>query len=165
MLDTKERFTSRVSNYVKYRPHYPEALIQILRKECGLASEWHIADIGCGTGISSELFLQNANTVDGIEPNRAMREASMLHLSEYPNFRTVDASAEETTLTSSSVDMVIAGQAFHWFDHPAAKLEFRRILKPDGCVIIFWNKRRVDGSAFTMAYEAAMRNPHLATTI
>ncbi|MHB1455439.1 MAG: class I SAM-dependent methyltransferase [Armatimonadota bacterium] len=157
MLDPKERFSSRVSDYVKYRPHYPEALIDILRRECGLTPEWQIADIGCGTGISSELFLQNGNIVFGIEPNKEMREAAELYLKEYPNFIAIDASAAETMLASSSVDMVIAGQAFHWFDHPAAKMEFRRILKTDGWVALFWNKRRSDGSPFTMAYEAVLQ--------
>jgi len=156
MLDSKERFTSRVSDYVKYRPHYPIEIIKVLQEECGLASDWHIADIGCGTGISSELFLQNGNSVYGIEPNKKMREAAELYLKNYPNFITVDASAEETTLDAASVDMVIAGQAFHWFDRSAAKVEFNRILKPDGWIALFWNKRRANGSPFTMAYEDAI---------
>ena len=69
MKDTVERFSNRVENYVKYRPHYPPAVLELFRNEMGLTPDSLIADIGSGTGISSELFLKNGNTVYGVEPN------------------------------------------------------------------------------------------------
>jgi 2-polyprenyl-3-methyl-5-hydroxy-6-metoxy-1,4-benzoquinol methylase len=65
--DAKERFSTRVSDYVRYRPSYPSALLELLRGECALPGHV-IADIGSGTGFLSELFLKNGNRVYGVEP-------------------------------------------------------------------------------------------------
>lgn len=157
MQDSKTRFSTRVDNYVKYRPHYPDELMDILREECGVQPDWRIADVGCGTGISSELLLRNGNVVYGIEPNKEMRSAAEAHLKGFADFRGIDGSAEDTTLDESSVGVVTAGQAFHWFDRAAAKKEFARILKPGGWVVLFWNRRRVNGSPFMTAYEEVMQ--------
>ena len=147
-----ERFSTKVENYVKYRPHYPPAAIELLRRECGLTPAWTIADIGSGTGISSELFLAHGNPVFGVEPNAAMRAAGETHLAAFPNFVSVAATAEATTLLEASVEMVLAGQAFHWFDQPLARAEFARILKPGGWLVLMWNSRD-DGVPFQQDYE------------
>lgn len=111
-----------------------------------------IADIGSGTGISAELFLEQGYTVLGIEPNREMRERSVALLKTFPNFTAIDGAAEATTLPSSNVDVIIAGQAFHWFDPEKTRAEFDRIVKPGGYVVLMWNERLV-ASAFEKAYE------------
>ena len=151
--DSKSRFSSRVADYVRYRPHYPTALIELLRVQCRLSPEHVIADIGSGTGILSELFLKNGNAVFGVEPNQEMRTAGEECLVGYPRFTSVNASAEATTLTNSSVDFVTAGQAFHWFDPVAAYREFSRILRQDGWIAILWNDRNTVSSDFAKAYE------------
>ncbi|MHB1002073.1 MAG: class I SAM-dependent methyltransferase [Armatimonadota bacterium] len=158
MLDSKLRFSTRVDNYVKYRPHYPDELIDILREECGLQPDWQVADVGCGTGISSELFVKNGNIVYGIEPNKEMRSSAESYYKDSPGFISINGSAEDTTLDDSSVDMVIAGQAFHWFDRKLAKEEFLRILKPQGWIVLFWNRRRTNTSPFMTAYEEMIRS-------
>ncbi|MCB0113374.1 MAG: hypothetical protein KDD84_04780, partial [Caldilineaceae bacterium] len=65
MLSPTERFSNRVKNYVKYRPGYPAALIDLLEAECQLTSASVVADIGSGTGLLTKLFLDNGNTVFG----------------------------------------------------------------------------------------------------
>jgi len=155
-LDPLIRFSSRVENYVKYRPHYPPAVLDILRDECGLTPDWQVADIGSGTGFLTELFLRNGNQTFGVEPNGPMREAAELLLKDYPNFTSVDGTAENTGLPDSCVEMTSAGQAFHWFDRARAKKEFTRILKPRGCIVLVWNERRA-GTPFLDAYEQLLR--------
>jgi SAM-dependent methyltransferase len=123
-IDSTRRFSDRVENYVLYRPRYPEGVLRVLADETGLAPASIIADAGSGTGISAELFLRNGNTVFGIEPNLEMREAAERLLSDYPEFHSVPARAEATTLPDSSVDYVTAGQAFHWFDPELTRVEF-----------------------------------------
>src|SRR5687767_1970635 len=108
MTDSVERFSNRVENYVKYRPHYPREILGLLSGECGLTSGSIVADVGCGTGISSRLFLENGNQVYGVEPNAAMLRAAKEYLAEFPSFIPVDGTAEATTLSSSSVDIAIA---------------------------------------------------------
>jgi len=148
-----ERFSSRVEDYIRYRPHYPAAVLDILKHDIGLTPAWVIADIGSGTGISAELFLRNGNVVYGVEPNRPMREAAERLLAAYPNFRSVAGAAEATTLPSQSVDCVVAAQAFHWFDAARAREESIRILRPGGWAALLWNARRIDTTPFLRDYE------------
>jgi len=157
--EPKSRFTSRVGNYVRYRPGYPAALLELLRGPWGLSRETVIADVGSGTGLLSRLFLANGNEVFGIEPNAAMREAGEAYLAEFRGFRfhSVPGSAEATTLPDASVDAVVAGQAFHWFEPVATRAEFRRVLRREGWLALIWNERRLEGSDFLQEYERLLQ--------
>ncbi len=158
LTPSTRRFSSRVPYYHRYRPRYPRALLDMLAAEIGLTAQWVIADIGSGTGISSELFLQYGCTVYGVEPNDEMRAVAEDVLRSYPRFRSVSGQAEETTLPDMCVDLVIAGQAFHWFQPDATRAEFSRILKVQGLVCLFWNVRELTSSPFTAAFEALVRD-------
>lgn len=147
------RFSDRVDNYIKYRPHYPRQILDYLKAQNVLADDSVIADIGSGTGISTELFLKNGNTVYAVEPNREMREAAERLLSGYKNFISVNGTAESTTLLNESIDLIIAGQAFHWFDIQKAITEFKRILKPGGNTVLMWNVKKLDSTPFMTEYE------------
>src|SRR5881227_1352562 len=137
--DAKQRFSNRAADYVRYRPGYPSELLDVLRKECDLRPGHVIADIGSGTGFLSELFLRNGNRVFGVEPNREMRAAGEKLMAKYPDFSSIDATAEATTLRDASIDFATVGQAFHWFDPVRTRKEFARILRTDGWVVIVWN--------------------------
>lgn len=156
-MDSKERFTSRVENYVKYRPGYPAAILDVLKAECGLTPGAFIADVGSGTGLLARVFLDLGCHVFGIEPNAEMRAAGEHLLAEYRLFDSRDGSAEATGLPTASVHFVTAGQAFHWFDPPRAQEEFRRILKPEGWVALIWNERRLEATPFMRGYEALLQ--------
>ncbi|HRN67929.1 MAG TPA: class I SAM-dependent methyltransferase [Promineifilum sp.] len=151
--DPTRRFTDRVENYARYRPGYPSALLECLREECGLTPGSVIADIGSGTGILTEMFLDNGNPVFAVEPNEAMRQSAEISLARYPGFTSVNGRAEATTLPSSSIDLVTAGQAFHWFDATASRIEFGRILRPGGYVALVWNARDHEEDPLMAAYE------------
>lgn len=150
---TIDRFSARADKYDAYRPRYPQGVIDLLVAECGLTRNSIIADVGSGTGILSHLFLQNNNKVFGIEPNMRMRLMGEERLIGYSNFTSVNGSAEATTLPDKSVNFVIVGQAFHWFDRRQTKQEFNRILKRAGWVVLLWNERLLDSSPFLIAYE------------
>jgi SAM-dependent methyltransferase len=152
MIDPTTRFTTRVANYVKYRPSYPAAIITLLETECGLTRETLVADIGSGTGFLTELFLKHGNKVFGIEPNAEMRAAGERLLAKFPSFASIDAKAERTTLPDNSVDLIVVGQAFHWFDQAAAKLEFKRILRSGRWAVLVWNGFHLETSAVVRAY-------------
>lgn len=155
--DAKQRFSSRVADYIRYRPGYPTAVRDLLRAECFLKSGHVIADIGSGTGFLSELFLKNGNRVFSVEPNDSMRQAGEEYLAEYDNFVSIDGSAEATTLGDASVDFVVTGQAFHWFEPAATRREFARILKPEAWVVVVWNERLTDATLFLRDYEALIQ--------
>ena len=151
--DAKQRFSNRVTDYVRYRPGYPAEILPLLQTWTHFRPEHVVADIGSGTGLLSKLFVDFGNRVFGVEPNAEMRAAGEEFLDAYPNFTSIAGSAEATTLPSDSVDFVAAGQAFHWFQMPAARNEFHRILKPGGRVLVIWNERLLDETAFLREYE------------
>ncbi|HUC28186.1 MAG TPA: class I SAM-dependent methyltransferase [Candidatus Acidoferrum sp.] len=147
------RFSDRVENYVRYRPGYPAEVLRVLRDECRLSAGDVVADIASGTGIWSRMLLENGNRVFGVEPNAEMRQAGERLLAEFDRFTSVPGAAEATTLPDESVDFVTAAQAAHWFDRERARREFVRILKPGGWLVLLWNERLTDATAFLRAYE------------
>lgn len=153
--DATTRFNKRVNNYVRFRPGYPAALVELLVREAGLTADSVIADIGSGTGLLSRPFLEAGFTVIGVEPNREMREAGDALLAPYPRFRSIDGKAEATTLPDNSVALAIAGQAFHWFDVGKTRHEWTRILQSGGIAALIWNERFVE-SSFMREVEAVI---------
>ena len=153
MSDTVHRFSNRVANYTKYRPGYPPQVLDLFKTGLGLTEHSVIADIGSGTGLSTKPFLENSNTVYGVEPNAAMRVAAEEYLKKFPNFVSHDGTAENTNLDDASVDFVIAAQAFHWFDAEKTGTEFQRIIRPGGYIALIWNERQLDTTEFLREYE------------
>lgn len=162
-MKSTERFSDRVASYVRARPGYPAAMVQFLARELELAPGAVIGDLGSGTGLSAEPFLRAGFTVIGVEPNEPMRAAGDEYLAEFTQdgrFRSVAGTAEATTLPPHSVDFIIAGQAFHWFDVPKARAEAQRILRPASGAggsgqraALIWNDRVATGSALAVGYE------------
>jgi len=152
------RFDGRAAEYARYRERYaPEVLLPRLREWCGLTSEWTIADVGAGTGMLSDVFLANGNRVVAVEPNAQMREMCVDLHEGASRFEVADGRAEATGLMDSSVEMVAAGRAFHWFDVERAMAEFRRILKPDGWFTSAAFGRSQTGREENEAFEQLLR--------
>jgi ubiquinone/menaquinone biosynthesis C-methylase UbiE len=143
-VDPKERFSSRVDDYVRYRPGYPAALFEWLDAQGCFGPGRVVVDVGSGTGILSRALLEGGRgaRVVAVEPNAAMRAAAEKALAARDRFESVDGSAEATGLPDASADLVIAAQAFHWFDAPRARVEFARVLRPSSLVALVWNQRR-----------------------
>lgn len=152
MKDSKLRFSNRAEVYAKYRPSYPREILTFLEHKCGLTKCSVVADVGSGTGLLSEMLLENGNRVFGVEPNKEMREAAERLLGSHTRFESVPGAAEATPLAAESVDLVAVGSAFHWFDAEAARAEFSRILKPGGHVAIAWNASKRTGTPFLEDY-------------
>ncbi len=157
MREPTRRFSDRVEDYVKFRPSYPAPLLDLLQRRCGLCGDSVVADIGSGTGILSTLLLQADCRVFGVEPNAEMRRAAEHLLVDQPRFVSVDGTAENTTLPVQSMDLVAAGQAFHWFDRDRARREFLRIARPRAWAVIVWNTRLTFETTFLTAYEELLR--------
>jgi SAM-dependent methyltransferase len=151
-FDPRERFSEHAAYYARNRPRYPGEVLHYLESELSFSNVSIVADVGSGTGIFSEMLLKNGNAVFGIEPNREMRKIAEARLSRYPNFQSINGTAESTTLPDERVDFITAAQSFHWFDLPRTRLEFRRILRKNGWVVLAWNTRRTT-TPFLRAYE------------
>ncbi|HTW94099.1 MAG TPA: class I SAM-dependent methyltransferase, partial [Tepidisphaeraceae bacterium] len=105
-------------------------------------------------GKLTELLLTNGNPVTAIEPNAQMRQMAEERLSGEPNFRSLAATAEQTTLPDHSVRFITVAQAFHWFDRQKVRPEFVRILQVDGWLCLIWNERKADPGSFGEAFKA-----------
>jgi len=151
-----ERFTGRADIYERYRSRFPHEVIDLLRKHCNLQPQNLVADIGAGTGMLAELFLDNGNHVIAVEPNAEMRAACQRLLANREGLQIVDAAAEATGLADAGIDLVAVGRAFHWFDRARAIAEFKRILKPHGWLILTASSPAREGSDAALEYRQFM---------
>jgi SAM-dependent methyltransferase len=157
-IEPTARFTGRVEHYRRHRPGYPAAIVDLLVRECGLDNRSVVADIAAGTGLLTEIFLARGYRVLAVEPNAEMIASCATLLTQYPQLRCLEGSAEATGLPDDSVDLITVGQAMHWFDLKRTRREFARILHDDGphlkgwCAVIY-NNRRMGGDAFHDGYE------------
>jgi ubiquinone/menaquinone biosynthesis C-methylase UbiE len=159
MQDSKERFSDRVQDYIKYRPTYPVEALRFAREQCQIDDKWVIADVGSGTGISTEALLSVFNNpVYAVEPNEKMRAEAERKLQDNPRFYSINGSSECTNLQNACVNLIAAFQAFHWFDKERTKIEFQRILKHPKWVLLVWNDRKIAGTPFLDGYDKILRN-------
>ncbi len=155
-LDSTLRFSSRVDDYVKYRPGYPAEAIHLLRERCDLAPQARVADLGSGTGILTALLLEADAEVFAVEPNPGMRAAAERLLGARRGFVSVAGTAEATTLEAQSVHLVVSGQAFHWFDPGRTRAEALRILRRGGWAALIWNEAPEEPTPFLSDYDALL---------
>lgn len=152
-MDNTERFSGRAKDYTVGRPAYAEAFIDNLYTEQGFSENSVIADIGSGTGKFAKHLLDRGSTVICVEPNEDMRHTAEKELGAYERFKSVDGTADGTTLAAGSVDFITTAQAFHWFDAAEFQRECGRILRPGGKVLLIWNMRDMSASFNKECYD------------
>ncbi len=156
---TLEYFTGLAGVYDANRPNYPIEAIDVILD--GLPRPTTVADVGCGTGISTRLLAMRAGKrakVIGVDPNADMlREARFAAERALLNIEFAEGTGERTGLSDASVDVVVCAQAFHWLSPIEALREFHRVLQPSGRVALMWNVRDDGHDAFTTAYSAMAR--------
>jgi SAM-dependent methyltransferase len=128
-------FGARAADYAAHRPDYPADGI---RWALGAASRpvRDVLDLAAGTGKLTSGLLPLGLTVTAVEPDDDMRaELSR----RFPQVNATAGTAEDIPLPAGSVDAVVVGQAFHWFDHDRALAEIGRVLRPGGALGALWN--------------------------
>jgi ubiquinone/menaquinone biosynthesis C-methylase UbiE len=121
--------------YQRARPSYPAAAVEWV---LGAAPGRRAIDLAAGTGKLTEVLVAAGADVVAVEPLANMRAELERDL---PSVRVLDGSAERIPLPDGSADAVLVGQAFHWFDGPAALAEIARVLVPGGVLGLVWNMR------------------------
>ncbi|HEX2902405.1 MAG TPA: class I SAM-dependent methyltransferase [Jatrophihabitans sp.] len=126
-------FGQQADRYERYRPGYPAEAVDFA---LAAGHPGHILDLAAGTGKLTRALLHRAELVTAVEPDPEMRAVLADRL---PGVQALAGSAERIPLPDASVDAVLVGQAFHWFDRPAADRELARVLTPGGLVGLLWN--------------------------
>jgi SAM-dependent methyltransferase len=126
--------------YHQSRPPYPAAVVDFVVEHTEPRALAVVADVGCGTGLSTLPFRRLAGTLIGIEPDPAMRTVAEETLTVH-GVTVLSGSAEQTGLPDNSVNLIVAASCSEWFNHRQAAIEWRRILVPDGRVLLMWNHR------------------------
>lgn len=134
---SQDKFSGKSDNYDKYRPPYPQEMIDFICTAGNQTSEV-FADIGSGTGKVAEFLLKKNKIVYAVEPNEDMRKIAEKSLGENEKFHSLNQTAENTTIKTDSVDNIICGESYHWLDNIRTKLEFKRILKKEGFIFLLW---------------------------
>jgi SAM-dependent methyltransferase len=122
--------------YERGRPGYaPQAIAAIAAAfQVGLGST--VVDLGAGTGKLTRQLVSTGARVVAIEPIAEMRDRFSRVL---PLVAVLEGSAEAIPLTDGSVDLIVAGQAWHWFDGLTAQAEAARVLATGGGLALLWN--------------------------
>lgn len=157
-MEPEKRFSRVCQEYARARPGYGKEVWQHVISVCGLSPGAFVADIGCGTGISTRELAAFGFRVVGVEPNLDMLRKALENKEEAISYRS--GFGEDTGLGNATCDLVVCAQAFHWFNPEKALLEFQRILKNQGWVCLVWNERD-DRDSFTREYSAIV---HAAAT-
>jgi SAM-dependent methyltransferase len=126
------RFGQFADEYDSSRPFYPAEAIAWLTEDCKAL----VVDIGAGTGKLTRSLVDLGLAVVAVEPDPSMLRVLAERV---PSARALRASAENLPLSAGSVDLVIAGQAWHWFDPELAWQSALRVLSPTGRIAVAWN--------------------------
>ncbi|MFD8102750.1 class I SAM-dependent methyltransferase [Nocardia fluminea] len=129
-------FGARAADYAAHRPDYPEAGIRWALEALGGKEGVVVLDLGAGTGKLTAGLLAAGVEVIAVEPDAGMR-TELVRL--YPGVTALSGAAEAIPLADGTVDAVLAGQAFHWFDQARAFPEIARVLRANGVFAAFWN--------------------------
>ena len=147
-------FEGLAEGYAASRPSYPTAAIDAMLD--GLPVPTRVADVGCGTGISTRLLLGAGAIVTGIDPSDDMLDRARRAIGDRANCEFRIGTGEQTGLPEAAVDLVVCAQSFHWLDPSRAFDEFHRILRPGSRLALVWNVRRGDDPV-AAGYQAIVR--------
>jgi ubiquinone/menaquinone biosynthesis C-methylase UbiE len=130
-------FGKTSSDYAKFRPGFPDSFFERLQAHGIGGPKQRILDLGTGTGALAREFARSGAKVVGLDPSlEQIREAVKMDSAAKVNLDYVIATAEETGLSASSFDVVVAGQCWYWLDRAATMTEVERLLKPGGRLVI-----------------------------
>lgn len=132
-------YNGKAADYATHRLPYASESVAATLDMTTQGSSCDMADIAAGTGHVSAMFISHVRSIVAVEPNEEMRKQANRLLGMRATFRSVSGTAEDTSLNAASVDLITVGQAWHWLNPQAAALEFARVLRPRGWVVIIWN--------------------------
>ncbi|MTI31623.1 class I SAM-dependent methyltransferase [Xanthovirga aplysinae] len=122
--------------YAKGRPYYHKIVVNKIKNKLKLEDKLdHVADIACGTGLSTIPLLDISKKITATDIAK-----QMLNLA--PKNNKIDfivAPAEDLPIESNSIDLITVSSGIHWLKIDEFLNEAARILKAEGWLIIYNN--------------------------
>ncbi len=153
MHDFKDHFSGHASTYAAARPSYPKALFEWIASQC--KTRERVWDAGCGNGQASVALADFFDAVFASDPSSSQIQNATTHEKIYYS---VEA-AEQSSLPDQSVQCVCVAQALHWFDFERFFKEAKRVLQPDGLLVV-WTYEK---SSVNHAVDAVFENLYRGT--
>jgi SAM-dependent methyltransferase len=137
--DRRLSFGAEAARYADHRPGYPVQAVRCVI-EAATRPVTEVADVGAGTGALTRTLVELGLDVSAYEPDPGMLAELRTRV---PQAHAEAAPAEQLPRPDASLDVILVGQAWHWFDHAAASDEFARVVRPGGSLGLVWNLRDV----------------------
>ena len=157
MAELYNLFNNKAALYAANRPSYSPHVLEYIRQNLGFSPIALGADIGCGTGQLTKILADFFDLVYAVEPNDSMMIECQKCLCNYKNVLYICRSAEKTEIDNNKLDYVTVAQAFHLFHNPETLRELKRILKPDGRLIIIYNMKNHSSDLFLRNEEILLK--------
>lgn len=129
-----QRFVGFGALYDQNRPTAPQEVVKLITTYLQHQPQT-VVDVGCGTGLSTFIWLNEAEQIIGVEPNDDMRAVAMSKweaIHKPDNMQFVKRLSHELELPSASADVITCSQSFHWMEPQSTLREFARVLRPGG---------------------------------
>lgn len=150
-------FNNKATLYAANRPSYSPHVLEYLQQDLKFSPTKLGADIGCGTGQLTKILASYFDWVYAVEPNDSMMQECKKYLHDCKNIFYVYRSAEHTEISDNHLDYITVAQAFHLFYNPETLRELKRILKPDGRLIIIYNMKNHSSNLFLKNEEVLLK--------
>lgn len=137
-VDAARAFDLMADTYDRARPSYPDDAVDWLLSGEGAIDAPRVLELGAGTGKLTEQLLARGCRVVATDPSEAMLSRLAARA---PRAARLAARAEQVPVGDHACDLVVAAQAFHWFDAPAVLDEIARVLAPGGRIAVVWSSR------------------------
>ena len=138
LKNESEMFNRAADYYDKFRPSYPNEIINALIKNANLSYGSKLLEIGAGSGKATELFVNKGFDILCIDPGVDLVKIGNERFTN-ENFRFEAARFEEYSATAKSFDAIFSAQAFHWVPQPIGYEKCAAALKDGGYLAPFWN--------------------------
>lgn len=157
MNEIYKLFDNKAVLYAANRPSYSPHVLKYLQKDLGLAPTALGADIGCGTGQLTKILAGYFNLLYAVEPNESMMAECQKCLCGCKNVHYIHRCAESTGIIDHTLDYITVAQAFHLFHNTETLQELKRILKPNGYLIIIYNMKNHSSNLFLKNEEVLLK--------
>ena len=141
MMAIEDRFDHVADEYASFRPHYPEALFDLVAEHC---TKHQLAwEVGCGSGQATAELAERFERVEATDPAPSAIEKAP----RIPGVHFSVGRAESSPLADGTADLIASAQAAHWFDIPAFAEEVRRVGTPAAIIAVWtYDRCRIDSA-------------------